>query len=208
MANASLAIAMLATAGVADSAVRGVQDCPGVPGRMQLVSAGQGFLAVVDYAHTPDALQSVLSSLADQTRDGGRGRLIVVFGCGGDRDLGKRPAMGSVAVRLADVVIVTDDNPRSEEPSRIRQEILVGARSVPESERAAIHEVGDRGRAIAFAVDMARPGDVLVVAGKGHETGQEIAGSHEPFDDREVLLARLQDRSTEDGQRTTRGEKR
>jgi UDP-N-acetylmuramoyl-L-alanyl-D-glutamate--2,6-diaminopimelate ligase len=129
----------------------------------------------VDYAHTPDALAVVLGALRPQAR----GRLVVVFGCGGDRDAGKRPEMGRIAGALADRVIVTDDNPRSEDPAEIRRQILAAC---PEAE-----EVGDRAEAIDRAVRSLRAGDVLLVAGKGHETGQ-IVGAHVlPFDDAEVV---------------------
>ncbi|NBU29447.1 MAG: UDP-N-acetylmuramoyl-L-alanyl-D-glutamate--2,6-diaminopimelate ligase, partial [Caulobacteraceae bacterium] len=125
----------------------------------------------VDYAHTPDGLETLLLAL----RPHAAGRLIVVFGAGGDRDAGKRPMMGEIASRLADVVIVTDDNPRSEEPAAIREAILAAA---PDA-----HEIGDRRMAIRAAVGMMKPGDVLAIAGKGHEQGQLVAGVNHPFDD-------------------------
>ncbi len=156
----------------------------GVPGRLEPVDAGQDFLALVDYAHKPDAVEAVLTSLRGRTQ----GRLVVVIGAGGDRDTGKRPLMGEVAGRLADVVVVTDDNPRSEEPAAIRAELLAGT----ERGTAEVHEVGDRGEAIRFAVSISRPGDCLVVAGKGHETGQEVSGTVHPFDDRTALREALE----------------
>jgi UDP-N-acetylmuramoyl-L-alanyl-D-glutamate--2,6-diaminopimelate ligase len=116
---------------------------------------------------------------------------VIVLGAGGDRDQGKRPVMGEIAARLADVLIVTDDNPRSESPAAIRSAVLDGATAVPEEERAEIHECGDRREAIRLAVSGAQPGDTVVVAGKGHETGQEVAGTVHPFDDRAVLLEEL-----------------
>ena len=134
---------------------------------------------VVDYAHKPDAVRAALESLRPLTD----GRLIVVIGAGGDRDPGKRPIMGDLAARLADVVVVTDDNPRTEEPAAIRAAMLEGARTGT----AEVIEEGDRRAAIAAALDLARPGDIVVVAGKGHETGQEIDGVVHPFDDRAVV---------------------
>src|SRR5205085_1660924 len=145
-------------------------------------------LAVVDYAHKPDAVEAVLRALRDRTT----GRLLLVIGAGGDRDRGKRPLMGEVAARLADVVVVTDDNPRTEQPAAIRAEVLAGARGG----HAEVHEVGDRRGAIRLAVSLAGEGDCLVVAGKGHETGQEVAGVVTPFDDREELRAALLARSS------------
>jgi UDP-N-acetylmuramoyl-L-alanyl-D-glutamate--2,6-diaminopimelate ligase len=184
VANALCAVAGLAELGydVAEVAA-GMRRVAGVPGRLEPVAAGQGFLAVVDYAHKPDAVEAVLRSLRSRTP----GRLVVVIGAGGDRDRGKRPLMGEVAGRLADVVVVTDDNPRSEEPAAIRAELLAGARGGS----AEVHEVGDRGEAIRFAVSLADEDDCVVVAGKGHERGQEVAGTVHPFDDRTALRAAL-----------------
>jgi UDP-N-acetylmuramoyl-L-alanyl-D-glutamate--2,6-diaminopimelate ligase len=150
---------------------------------MEPVEAGQPFVAVVDYAHTPDAVATALSAL----REASGGRLITVLGCGGDRDPGKRAAMGTSAALLSDVLVVTDDNPRSEDPAAIRAAMLAGIRDVPEADRAEVHEIGDRRAAVAAAVRLAGPGDILLVAGKGHETGQEVAGTVHPFDDRIVL---------------------
>jgi UDP-N-acetylmuramoyl-L-alanyl-D-glutamate--2,6-diaminopimelate ligase len=155
-----------------------------VPGRFEPVDEGQDFGVLVDYAHTPDSLENVLRA----AREVARGRVHVVFGAGGDRDRGKRPLMGEAAARLADRVIVTSDNPRSEEPAAIVSEILEGAGERAEREL-------DRRRAIALAIDSAESGDVVVIAGKGHEQGQEFAGGRkEPFDDvtvaREALRAR------------------
>jgi UDP-N-acetylmuramoyl-L-alanyl-D-glutamate--2,6-diaminopimelate ligase len=152
-----------------------------VPGRFETVDEGQPFAVLVDYAHTPDSLENVLRAARPLTR----GRLRVVFGCGGDRDRGKRPIMGEIARRLADDVFVTSDNPRSEDPEAIIAEILAG--SGPEVEHDA-----DRHAAIARAIESAQAGDVVVIAGKGHEQGQEFAGGRKiPFDDvtvaREVL---------------------
>lgn len=152
-------------------AVAAIAGLQGVPGRLQRVGERKGGLAIVDYAHKPDALAAVLATL----RPYATGRLICVFGCGGDRDKGKRPIMGRIAVEGADVAIVTDDNPRTEAPARIRAEILAGA-------PGAI-EIGDRAAAIRHAVALLGPGDVLVVAGKGHEPGQTIGDITLPFSD-------------------------
>jgi UDP-N-acetylmuramoyl-L-alanyl-D-glutamate--2,6-diaminopimelate ligase len=159
------------------------------PGRFQPVEAGQPFSVFVDYSHKPDALEQVLLA----ARELASGRLIVVFGAGGDRDRGKRPLMGEIAARLADVALVTSDNPRSEPPEAIIDEIMAG---VPASPHAVVERDADRRASIFRAVGMAAPGDVVVVAGKGHEQGQEFAGGRkEPFDDaavaREALAARV-----------------
>ncbi|MEP6852834.1 MAG: UDP-N-acetylmuramoyl-L-alanyl-D-glutamate--2,6-diaminopimelate ligase [bacterium] len=187
VANVLLALAVLSELGVdlatAGHAVAQAQ----VPGRMERVDAGQGLLAVVDYSHKPAAVTGALRALRPLTS----GRLTIVLGCGGDRDREKRPLMGAAAARGADRLIVTDDNPRSEDPASIRAAMLTGARSVPTGERGEILEVGDRAEAIATAVAGARAGDTVLVAGKGHETGQEIAGRVLAFDDRRVLADAL-----------------
>ncbi|WP_448640007.1 UDP-N-acetylmuramoyl-L-alanyl-D-glutamate--2,6-diaminopimelate ligase [Geodermatophilus sp. URMC 63] len=178
--NAVLAAALLDAVGVpVDAALEGIAATV-VPGRMEPVDAGQPFTAVVDYAHTPDAVATALAALRSATR----GRLITVLGCGGDRDPGKRPAMGAAAAAGSDLLVVTDDNPRSEDPAAIRAAMVAG---VPADRRGSVEEVGDRRAAIARAVALARPGDTVLVAGKGHETGQEVAGTVTPFDDRAVL---------------------
>jgi len=171
--NALVAAGLCLAAGEDPQAVfAALESLVGAPGRMQRVEAGPGTGEVyVDYAHTPDGLETLLQAL----RPHAAGRLIVVFGAGGDRDAGKRPMMGEIAARLADVVIVTDDNPRSEEPAAIREAILAAA---PDA-----HEIGDRRMAIRAAVGMMKPGDVLAIAGKGHEQGQLVAGVNHPFDD-------------------------
>src|SRR5690606_7188384 len=180
VANALLALACAAEAGLDPALVaRGLGRSGGVPGRLERVDAGQGFSAIVDYAHKPDAVRAVLEALRPVTA----GRLVVVLGAGGDRDTGKRPVMGEIAASLADVLIVTDDNPRSEDPARIRAEILAGA----QDGRAEVRDVAGRRTAIAEAVRLAAPGDTVLVAGKGHESGQEAAGVVEPFDDRRGL---------------------
>jgi len=160
-----------------------------VPGRFERVEAGQPFLVVVDYAHTPDALERVLGTARKLTR----GRLGVVFGCGGDRDRGKRPIMGAISARLADRAWVTSDNPRSEDPLAIINEVVVGIRGVwPDLDRCAM--IPDRRAAIRAALDWARPGDLIVIAGKGHETYQIIGREVLPFDDRAVVRQILAER--------------
>jgi UDP-N-acetylmuramoyl-L-alanyl-D-glutamate--2,6-diaminopimelate ligase len=181
VANALLALVILDAAGIDAAAVAPAVGQASVPGRMERVDAGQPFLAVVDYSHKPAAVEGALRALRPLTH----GRLIIVLGCGGDRDREKRPMMGAVAAREADLLIVTDDNPRSEDPAEIRQAMLVGALAEPG--RGEVEELGDRGAAIAAAVRAARPGDTVLIAGKGHETGQEIDGVMHPFDDAEEL---------------------
>ncbi|MEJ3658948.1 UDP-N-acetylmuramoyl-L-alanyl-D-glutamate--2,6-diaminopimelate ligase [Actinomycetes bacterium KLBMP 9759] len=177
VANAVLALACLEAAGVpaAVAAERFAQVT--VPGRMQRVEQGQPFLAVVDYAHKPAAVAALLDALRAEVP----GRLLVVLGCGGDRDRGKRPLMGAAAAGRAELLVVTDDNPRSEDPAAIRAAMLEGALAEPG--HGEVREIGDRRAAIEAAVAAARPGDAVVVAGKGHETGQEIDGVKHPFDD-------------------------
>jgi UDP-N-acetylmuramoyl-L-alanyl-D-glutamate--2,6-diaminopimelate ligase len=188
VANALAAIAALGEAGYDVAAVvAGLSGLTGVPGRIERVDAGQDFVTVVDYAHKPDAVTAVLSALRTVTP----GRVITVIGAGGDRDRGKRPMMGAAASRLSDVLVVTDDNPRTEDPASIRAELLDGARAIADEERAELVEVGDRRTAIHQAIAMARAGDCVLVAGKGHEQGQEIAGVVHPFDDREVAWEAL-----------------
>ena len=157
-----------------DAIARGVKELRGVPGRFEAVDEGQPFTVIVDYAHTPDSLENVLRT----ARDLAASRLICVFGCGGDRDRGKRPLMGRIAAELADVAIVTSDNPRSEDPDAIIAEIVEGA--------GGAEVEPDRREAIARAIATADDGDVVVIAGKGHEQGQQFADRTIPFDDREV----------------------
>jgi UDP-N-acetylmuramoyl-L-alanyl-D-glutamate--2,6-diaminopimelate ligase len=167
---------VVATGGPVVPATEALANLTGVPGRLQFVAERNGGRIVVDYAHTPDALATVLATLRPHTS----GRLIALFGCGGDRDAGKRPLMGQVAARLADRVYVTDDNPRNESPAKIRRAILAAA-------PGAI-EIADRYQAIAAAIADTGPGDLLVIAGKGHETGQIIGNETLPFDD--AVIAR------------------
>jgi UDP-N-acetylmuramoyl-L-alanyl-D-glutamate--2,6-diaminopimelate ligase len=170
-----------------DALERGVR----VPGRFEPVDEGQDFAVVVDYAHTPDSLENVLCAARELVDAAGSGRVVCVFGAGGDRDRGKRPLMGEIAARLADTVFVTSDNPRSEDPEQIIREIMDGV------ERAAgVNSLTDRGAAIEEAISGARTGDVVVIAGKGHEQGQEFAhGRKIPFDDVTVASAALRVRA-------------
>jgi UDP-N-acetylmuramoyl-L-alanyl-D-glutamate--2,6-diaminopimelate ligase len=178
-----------------------------VPGRFEVIDEGQDFAVLVDYAHTPDSLENVLGAARELTGTGahGQGRVVCVLGAGGDRDRGKRPLMGEIAARLADVTIVTSDNPRSEEPEEIIAEILAGASGAPQPESARpIASIPDRRAAIFRAIAVAAPGDVVVIAGKGHEQGQEFAdGRKLPFDDVEVARDALRARRLDgDGERT------
>ncbi|MBM3778906.1 MAG: UDP-N-acetylmuramoyl-L-alanyl-D-glutamate--2,6-diaminopimelate ligase [Acidimicrobiia bacterium] len=182
--NASNVLAAVGTAvalGIPRDAIeRGVAGLQAVPGRFQLVSGpGDDVAVLVDYAHTDDALRGLLETARGLTH----GRLITLFGCGGDRDRSKRPLMGMVAARLSDLVIVTSDNPRTEDPARVIEEVLRGARAEERQGGAELLSLVDRREAIHEAIRRARPGDMVLVAGKGHETTQEIAGRSVPFDD-------------------------
>jgi UDP-N-acetylmuramoyl-L-alanyl-D-glutamate--2,6-diaminopimelate ligase len=173
--NALLAAGLCLVTGSPSHAVfAALENVKGAPGRLELVGRHKDAPIFVDYAHKPDALDKALQAL----RPFVRGKLIVVFGCGGDRDAGKRPLMGEVAARFADCVIVTDDNPRSEDPAAIRRAILQGAAGFDN-----VEEVGDRAAAIARAISMLDPEDGLLIAGKGHETGQIIGAKTLPFSD-------------------------
>ncbi|MBE1535285.1 UDP-N-acetylmuramoyl-L-alanyl-D-glutamate--2,6-diaminopimelate ligase [Actinomadura algeriensis] len=188
VANALAAIVALVEAGITlQAAVYGVASCPGVPGRLERVDEGQDFVALVDYSHKPGAVEAVLDALRPVTE----GRLALVLGCGGDRDRGKRPLMGEAALRLSDMAYFTNDNPRSEDPLAILTAMVEGGLKVPQPQRAHVVVEPDRAAAIALAVGRARRGDVLVIAGKGHEQGQNVAGEVHPFDDREVVRAAL-----------------
>jgi UDP-N-acetylmuramoyl-L-alanyl-D-glutamate--2,6-diaminopimelate ligase len=178
--NALTAAGLAIAAGEnADAVIGALASLKGVPGRLELAGAAKGGLVFVDYSHKPEALANAISALRPFTS----GRLVVVFGCGGDRDPGKRPIMGRIAVENADRVIVTDDNPRSEEPAAIRRAILADA-------PGAI-EIGDRAQAIGQAIRDMRSGDVVLIAGKGHETGQVIGGRTLPFSDHEAVAAAI-----------------
>ncbi|MBS9475805.1 UDP-N-acetylmuramoyl-L-alanyl-D-glutamate--2,6-diaminopimelate ligase [Ancylobacter radicis] len=181
-ANALVAAGLvLLTGGERAATLDAIETLEGVPGRLELVGRHKGAGVFVDYAHKPDALANALDAL----RPYASGRLIVVFGCGGDRDRGKRPIMGAIATEKADVVIVTDDNPRSEDPATIRAAVLAAA--------PGALEIGDRAEAIGAAIAMAKTGDVVLIAGKGHETGQIIGDRKLPFSDRDVAVGSIED---------------
>ena len=181
VSNALVAAGLCVSTGSAPDAVfAALSRLEGAPGRLELVGTRHGAPVFLDYAHKPDALETVLLTLRPYAPN----NLIVVFGCGGDRDAGKRPMMGAIAARRADIVIVTDDNPRSEAAAAIRAAIL--------AEAPGAREIGDRGEAIRTAVAMLRPGDALVVAGKGHETGQIVGAETLPFSDKATLLSALE----------------
>ena len=190
VSNCLAAAATCLQAGIGlDAIERGLGSGVAVPGRFEAVDAGQDFSVVIDYAHTPDSLDNVLRAARGLAERSG-GRVVALFGCGGDRDRGKRPLMGAVAARLADTVVVTSDNPRSEDPAAIIDEILEGV--VAEKAGGPDAVFVDRREAIGFAVGAARPGDVVVIAGKGHETGQEFRDRKVPFDDRTVAREALE----------------
>ena len=181
--NALVAVGLVIAAGAdAGRALAALSSLEGAAGRLEMMGkSASGAAAYVDYAHTPDALETAIKAMRPHTS----GRLVVVFGCGGDRDQGKRPQMGEIATRLADAVIVTDDNPRSEDPALIRQQIM--------AEAPGAQEIGDRAKAIREGLAGLGEGDVLLVAGKGHETGQIVGDEVRPFDDRAQVKAALQD---------------
>jgi UDP-N-acetylmuramoyl-L-alanyl-D-glutamate--2,6-diaminopimelate ligase len=182
IANALVAAGLcIATGSDAEATFRALQTLQGAPGRLERIGETRGATVFVDYAHKPDALEKALSALRPYVR----GRLILVFGCGGDRDAGKRSIMGAIAARHADLTIVTDDNPRSENPATIRAEILAGA------PRAM--EIGDRARAIRTGVEMLAAGDTLLIAGKGHEIGQIVGEKILPFSDADEARAALRE---------------
>lgn len=197
VSNAMGAIVGLVEAGLPlETAIAGVAAAPGVPGRMEPVVAehvpgqSQDFTTIVDYSHKPGAIEAVLTALRSTTE----GRVHMVLGCGGDRDRAKRPLMGEAAARLADELVITNDNPRTEDPVLIANAMLEGVAKVPEERRARITVEFDRAEAIGLAVARAEAGDTIVVAGKGHETGQYVKGEVLPFDDREVLRSSIEDR--------------
>ena len=162
-----------------------------MPGRLERIENARGFTVLVDYAHKPAALEGVLRTVRPIAAAGG-GRVIAVFGCGGDRDKGKRPEMGRIAALLADEVVVTSDNPRSEEPEAILRDVRAGVEAAGKTARY----VADRREALAEAFALARAGDVVLVAGKGHETSQIVGGRELPFDDRLVAKELLEERET------------
>ncbi len=186
ISNSLAAIAACGEAGLdAEAVAAGIMTAGGVPGRFERVDAGQDFVVIVDYAHKPDAVEAAIGTMRPLTD----GQVIVVIGAGGDRDPGKRPMMGEIAARLADVLVITDDNPRTEDPATIRAAMRAGA----DRGAAEVVEIGDRRAAIFEAIGRARSGDVVLVAGKGHETGQEIQGVVHPFDDRVVARDALEE---------------
>jgi UDP-N-acetylmuramoyl-L-alanyl-D-glutamate--2,6-diaminopimelate ligase len=191
VANALAAIVALVETGVGlSTAVAGVAACPGVPGRLERVGNEHDLTVLVDYSHKPGAVEAVLNALRPVTQ----GSLRIVLGCGGDRDTAKRPLMGAIAAELADTAIFTSDNPRSEDPLAILGEMLAGTLSVPPRDRAHVVVEPDRAAAIGLAIEGAAKGDVIVIAGKGHERGQYIGDQVIPFDDREVAARALADR--------------
>ena len=180
VSNALAAVAACCAVGMSvDDVRKALETCTGVRGRCEVIPTGRDFTVICDYAHTPDALENILTTARDFTA----GRLICVFGCGGDRDRGKRPLMGAVAAELADLVVVTSDNPRTEGPEDIIEDILPGMEGMD----TQCHVEPDRPEAICWALSQARPGDVVVLAGKGHETYQEINGVQYHLDEREVV---------------------
>jgi len=185
--NALAALGSVLALGVGlGDALDGLAEAEPVPGRMEPIDAGQRFGVIVDYAHTPDSLENVLRAARRLTA----GDLICAFGCGGDRDAAKRPLMGRAGAALADLAVITSDNPRSEEPDAIIAQVLAG---VPEERRERVEVEPDRRAAIALALSRAAPGDLVVIAGKGHEQGQELEGGRKtPFDDREVAREELE----------------
>ena len=192
IANAALACAMANSAGVEmNSFIAAISDVA-VPGRMERVNRGQDFIAVVDYAHKPAAVAAVLDTLSEQLDQAGTGgRIGIVVGAGGDRDSTKRPLMGQAAALRADYVVVTDDNPRTEDPAPIRAAVLQGARNAQSERNPTIVEEPSRAQAIDAVVSWARPGDAVIVGGKGHEVGQIVGTETLHFDDREELARAL-----------------
>lgn len=190
VANALAALAGAVTLGVdPDEAVAALAEAGRVPGRFEAIDEGQDFAVLVDYAHTPDSVENALRAARDLTE----GRLIAIVGAGGDRDRAKRPLMGRAGAQLADLTIVTSDNPRSEDPAEIIDDVLEGI-----TDREGVEVEPDRSAAIGRAVDVAAPGDTLVIAGKGHEQGQEFENGRKiPFDDREVARTHLRRRGGE-----------
>jgi UDP-N-acetylmuramoyl-L-alanyl-D-glutamate--2,6-diaminopimelate ligase len=185
--NSLMAAAMCDVVGVEPDAIkRGLESVKGVPGRIELLETETPYRVILDYAHSPDALENILSTIRQTTK---AGRVIALFGCGGDRDHDKRPIMGEIGGRLADFCILTSDNPRSEDPGEILSEIEKGIKRVPDAKYVVIE---NRRKAIAHALEMARPGDVVVLAGKGHETYQEIKGVKHPFDEKVVVKELLE----------------
>ena len=189
--NLLAAIGVGVECGVSKEVIRqAIQEFRSVPGRFELVSEGQDFAVVVDYAHTEDALARLLSAAQALKK----GRILTVFGCGGDRDRGKRPKMGQVAAKNSDFVFVTSDNPRTEDPLVIIRDIEEGLHALSESRRAPYQLIPDRRKAIHAAIQEAAPGDTVLIAGKGHEDYQIIGTERLHFDDREVAREAIRTR--------------
>lgn len=185
VSNALAALIVLVHSGIPlQTAIVGLATVSGVPGRLERIDRGQPFSAIVDYAHTPDAVERILEGLRARST----GRIIGVLGCGGDRDPSKRPLMGAALARGSDIAFLTSDNPRSEDPYQIIAQMASGAHGVMGSD---IRVEVDRAIAISLAVDLAKVGDIVLIAGKGHEQGQESLGVIKPFDDRDVLAHAL-----------------
>jgi UDP-N-acetylmuramoyl-L-alanyl-D-glutamate--2,6-diaminopimelate ligase len=176
---AALTVALAEGVSLKD-AIASLEKVSGIAGRFQLVEGTEDFAVIVDYAHTPDSLVNILTT----AREFARGRIITVFGCGGDRDRSKRPLMGKAAAQYSDYCIVTSDNPRSEDPERIIKDILPGLEEIMDKDK--YQTIIDRKRAIEEAINLARKDDIIIIAGKGHETYQEIKGRKYPFDDKRV----------------------
>jgi len=174
---------------------QGVRDCPGVPGRMESVKTSLPITVLVDYAHTPEAVDRALR-VAKAVATRGNGSVLAAVGCGGDRDPAKRATIGATAAELAEIVAITDDNPRSEDPAVIRAAVMAGALSVDLPQRAQIAEIGDRRAALEWLVEYAEEGDVVIALGKGHETGQDVDGVVSPFDDRLIFATALRKRES------------
>jgi UDP-N-acetylmuramoyl-L-alanyl-D-glutamate--2,6-diaminopimelate ligase len=181
-ALAAISAAMLLGIDI-QAAAEALGECPGIMGRAEVVPTGGDFTVIIDYAHTPDALEKIIAAM----RQGAQGRVVTLFGCGGDRDKSKRPLMGEIATRLSDFTVITTDNPRTEEPRAIIDDIIAGAGA--DSARYAVIE--NRREAIEWALAKSRPGDVLILAGKGHETYQIIGREKTHFDEREVVAEAL-----------------
>ena len=174
-----------------DTIVEAMKDFRSVPGRFELIDEGQPFTVVVDYAHTPDGLEKILTTAEEVTK----GRIIVVFGCGGDRDRMKRPIMGRIAARNADIALVTSDNPRTEDPASIVKEVAAGVEEVKKEKPSLSYEViVDRRSAIRRAIELAKPGDIVLIAGKGHENYQILKDKTIHFDDREEARKALKEK--------------
>ncbi|MDA8091759.1 MAG: UDP-N-acetylmuramoyl-L-alanyl-D-glutamate--2,6-diaminopimelate ligase, partial [Nitrospiraceae bacterium] len=180
-----------------EDAIDGLESLEGVKGRFERVECGQDFLVVVDYAHTPDALQRLIQA----ARAVSGGRVITMFGCGGDRDKGKRREMGLIGAALSDIAVITSDNPRSEDPVSIINDIKEG---IPADRAADCMLITDRAQAIAKAIELARPGDAVLIAGKGHEDYQEINGARMPFSDCQAAIDALKDQKTRSQKRQNR----